>query len=111
MKTYGLKLKRRSAFPPRVQAIADVVEDPPVLPSITDFIEQLIEESPELLHHAPDREEDNKIKTQTSTSISSPSHESGMIFIPQPSQVRKYKKTSPIQFKFIVNKECMMYYT
>ena len=77
MKTFGLKLKRHEAFPPRVEAITDNLEELPELPSITKYIE-----SPEVLKAVPHEDEDKKSDI-THTLPPDP----GMIFISQPSQV------------------------
>ena len=83
MKTFGLKLKRHEAFPPtRVEAITDNLEELPELPSITKYIENLIDESPEVLKAYPHEDEDKKSDI-THTLPPDP----GMIFISQPSQV------------------------
>lgn len=83
MMTFGLKLKRQSALPPRVAEIKDPLEVPSKLPSITDYIEKLIDASPELMKAPHEDEFENE-----SGRSKIPPPDRGMVFISQPSQVR-----------------------
>lgn len=82
MKTYGLKLKKRQGSPPIVREIEDKLHENPLLPSITEYIDKLIEESPELLQPPPVP----ALKVSKVSKSKFP-QEGGMIFVPLPSQV------------------------
>ena len=87
MKTFGTK-QRRMSFLPRVRLLPDPVEDNEALPSIVEYIDNLIEEAPEVLKKFASSKDIMQKKMDTDEEILSP--EPGMIFISQPSQV--YKK-------------------
>lgn len=89
MKTYGLKRKRRDVSPARVHAIRDPLEEPSKLPSITEYIDKLIDASPELLK-PPTVLEKSALSQSSLDTIMQPS-ETGMVFISQPSQVGNMK--------------------
>ena len=89
LKTYGHG-RRRHVYPSRLITVADGVQDPPPLPSITAYIDKLIDASPELLESPDELQRQSELSIQLSSSHTPAGQ--GLVFVPLPSQVRHIEK-------------------
>jgi hypothetical protein len=89
LKTYGHG-RRRHVYPSRLLTVADGVQDPPPLPSITAYIDKLIDASPELLVSPDELQRQSELSIPLSSSHTPAGQ--GMVFVPLPSQVRHIDK-------------------